>query len=442
MGGLVYLLLAGTALLAGSGGLLAIPDPMLRATVAPAGLTALLVGCGALLLLRLDRRLAGPAGLEPADELRDDDEPPASRRPGSFPICTNEPENPLDHDLFPVQDEDPPAPPPAQEMTPDVLFREPPPRPGPLRDLLDTNEPEQAAPPRHARVRFGAFDLFRRREAPPAGDPAGPAVIDPDDLASFALPPVSPRLLAELDPPADLLDTQDSRGQTIARAIAEDTLVVVLEPVVSLPQRRRRMVRIRLECRHLGTPADPHLLLQDQAGKLRSALDLELLRRAVAAGEQPRPGSENLPVLVEVATGSFVEAEALAALDLLLGRRRSQATPLQVVLDEWPTDRAGLEVVARLRAGSVVIGLKLGERPHLSPAAILGRGVGLVCLDAGELRQAALGAYDADLVHDIQAMQRAGIEVVVTGIGDERALAEVLDYPVRLGTGRLFGRIG
>jgi hypothetical protein len=32
--------------------------------------------------------------------------------------------------------------------------------------------------------------------------------------------------------------------------------------------------------------------------------------------------------------------------------------------------------------------------------------------------------------------------VIVTGIGDERALAEVLDYPVHLGSGRLFGRIG
>jgi hypothetical protein len=201
------------------------------------------------------------------------------------------------------------------------------------------------------------------------------------------------------------------------------------------------MVQVRLDCEHLGASADPHALAP-AGGPLRAALDLELLRAAIRQGERPRPGSENLPVLAAVAVGSFADEDALVALRTLLGRRAPASTPLHLVLDVWPAERSGLEMVALLREASVGVGLMLNDRPHLSPDAIAGRRIGVICLTAEELRRASLGATDGDLVHDIRALQQREIEVIVTGIGDERALAEVLDYPVHLGSGRLFGRIG
>ncbi|WP_191060261.1 EAL domain-containing protein, partial [Geminicoccus harenae] len=285
------------------------------------------------------------------------------------------------------------------------------------------------------------------RDQPPPAEPARaaepfPLLQSKPEPDGFILPPPSPRLLAEVDAGVDLLDNADSRTHSVARAVERGELDPVLLPVVSLPQRRRRMVRIRLECRHLDAACDPHDLLPPGPGSLRAALDLELLHAAVKACARPRPGSENLPVLAWLSIASFAADEALAALRVLLERHRQGATPLQVVLDQWPTERPGLELVALLRGAGVTIGLELSERPYLSPDTITGRRIGTVALSTGLVRAAALEAYDTDLIRDLQSLERAGVTVLVTGIGDERTLAEVLDYPVGLGSGKLFGRIG
>jgi EAL domain-containing protein (putative c-di-GMP-specific phosphodiesterase class I) len=316
-----------------------------------------------------------------------------------------------------------------------------------------TNEPEAASPAPGKPPRFAGFSLFRRepqpRDRPVLAEPARAA--EPFSLLQanpepepdgFILPPPSARLLAEVDAGADLLDNADSRTHSVARAVERGELEPVLLPVVSLPQRRRRMVRIRLECRHLDAPCDPHDLLPPGPGPLRAALDLELLHAAVKACARPRPGSENLPVLVWLSIASFMADEALVALRVLLERHRQGTTPLQVVLDQWPAERPGLELIALLRGAGVTIGLELGQRPYLSPDAITGRRIGTVALTAALVRAAALEACDTDLIRDLKHLERAGVTVLVTGIGDERTLAEVLDYPVGLGSGRLFGRIG
>ncbi len=479
---LFYLVAGAGALVAGTGALLAIADPMLRATVAPAGITILAVAAGGIVLLRRERLLAGPLFRKPNPIRPNEPEPaafpPNPNRTGAVALAPNEPEKPESHErtrasaaTAPNRTNEPGQPAAATTA-----------RASDLGDLLALDEVEPVQPahrqaPAHAAIhlaeasapfctnepettrqaagrpgRFGTFSLFRRtpvapdrsdaaRKLPNEPEAAAIPAAGPPPAEAFSLPPVSARVLAELDETSDLLDTEDSRIGSVVRAVETDSLVPVLVPVVSLPQRRRRMVHVRLDCEHLGASADPHALVP-AGGPLRAALDLELLRAAIRQGEQPRPGSENLPVLAAVAAASFADPEALTALRTLLGRRAPASTPLHVVLDAWPTERSCLEMLAVLRDANVGFGLMLNERPHLSPDAIASRRIGVVCLDAEELRRASLGATDGDLVHDIRALQRREIEVIVTGIGDERALAEVLDYPVHLGSGRLFGRIG
>jgi hypothetical protein len=275
------------------------------------------------------------------------------------------------------------------------------------------------------------------------GEPARP---DPVPLLGPGTPRAEPLSLT-LDMPVrrhgDLARDEPAQGrQSVAEAVQEDQLKLVRVPVVSLPQRRRRMVSLHLECRHDGTMTDAHRLVGDGDGELRAALDLELARAAVRAAEKPVAGAENLPVLARLSVASFADDEARRALATLLGRRGSQACPITLILDEWPVDRAGLDLVSILRRAEIGIGLQLLGHPGLSPDAVASRRLNLVCLAADDLHQASLGAYDSDLIKDIRAMQRAGVEVVVGGIRSERALVEVLDFPVHLGTGELFGRIG
>ncbi|HEX2527309.1 MAG TPA: hypothetical protein VHL31_13560 [Geminicoccus sp.] len=357
---------------------------------------------------------------------------------------------------------------PPDEMSADASGTAPTPEllPGLAAAGADTNEPE-------AKVQFGAFTLFRRNQAanerrnepePPVAASIGPAPDGPDMLDGAPDPamdelPERSRQTAPSRPASaphaglgltinqpfrrDVIADEEAAGrQAVARAVQEDALTVVRVPVVSLPQRRRRMVAIHQQCRHDGALSDAHRLLGSEADELRAALDLEMVRAAARNAERPVPGAENLPVVARLSTASFAAEEARTALATLLGRRPPQACALHLVLDAWPTERFGLELVAILRRAQVGIGLELAERPHLSPEAVAARKLSLVCLPADELHQASLGAYDSDLIRDIRAMQRCGVEVVVTGIRSERALVEVLDFPVQLGTGDLFGRIG
>ncbi|WP_159715836.1 EAL domain-containing protein [Geminicoccus flavidas] len=442
MVGLFYLLVGLGALVAGTGTLLAIPDPLLRATVAPVAVTLLLLASGGLLLLHRERRLAAPAATASRRPAAPEDDVPHQPAPGPAS------ELPADRHKEPLLVlTEPLGPDPAARRTePDSAFctNEP-------GAAFYTNEPETASPAPGKAPRFGGFSLFRREPQPrdqPA--PAGPGraaepfplLQDESEPDSFILPPPSARLLAEVDAGADLLDNADSRTHSVARAVERGELDPVLLPVVSLPQRRRRMVRIRLECRHLDVACNPHDLLPPGPGPLRAALDLELLHAAVKVCARPRPGSENLPVLAWLSITSFMAEEALAALRVLLERHRQGAASLQIFLDQWPTERPGLELIALLRGAGVTIGLELCQRPYLSPDAITGRRIGTVALAAGLVRAAALEAYDTDLIRDLKCLERAGVTVLVTGIGDERTLAEVLDYPIGLGSGRLFGRIG
>jgi EAL domain-containing protein (putative c-di-GMP-specific phosphodiesterase class I) len=271
------------------------------------------------------------------------------------------------------------------------------------------------------------LDLLLSDDDEPAGGPE-PAKAPPFSLFAAALRHAEP--------------LEGAGRAAVAQAIQEDALTVVRVPVVSLPQRRRRMVTVHLECHHGSAAREARSLLDGEAGELVAALDLEHVRAAVRAADRPVAGTENLPVIVRVAAASFDGEEARTALATLLNRRAAQSAALHLVLDAWPGGRAGAELVAILRRAGVGVGLELNERPCLSPDAVAARRIGMVCLQAGELHQAALRAADGDVMEDIRTMQRQGVEVVVTGIGSERTLAEVLDFPIRLGTGDLFGRIG
>ena len=456
---LLYLVVAICGVVVGSTALVAIPDPMIRASVVPTGFTLVFLAAGTLLLFRSERRLVGDRsgvdGVRPRRTL--DDRPPAPV-PASSENDTNEPKPiPAEPTLPAVV----PEPVTAGQAPAFVAFAPAPPTPQQDRAANEIQpDPPSIEPPSDkvagsaaTSAKMGTFSPFggdRRRVSrrPPsarlvdasiatkaADRDVQAATIDPAGAAATSM-----RQRAEQQ--ADLLDTPDSRAESVARAIDNDALETLLTPVVSLPQRRRRMVHLRLECRHFGKLTDARALLEGSDGPLHATLDFELIRAAVAAVERPRPGSENLPVMAFVESRSFASEEALAALRRQIGRRDPNWAQLQLILTDWSGDQGCQDMLATLRQAGVVVGVEFQQQPILSPEAIAGRGLGLICITGAELQRAALSAYDTDLIRDIKAMQRRGIEVVVTGIADERTLAEVLDYPVQLGTGSLFGRIG
>ena len=435
MAGILYLLLTASALLAGIGAVLSIPDLMLQATIGPTAFTVMMLAGGTALLVSQERGLLGTSGLS-LRRIQTLEDRPATPVAPTILNYTNEPKNVGDRGGLLAAESIASATAPGPEAPVAAVASTPAGAPDPVQMRpIEGAKPSGVSrfrPLGGRRLRPGrAVPKAVMAEVPPPSRPIG----QPAHVQSATAPTV-------LGIAGDLLDTPESREQAVTQAIEDDALTAALIPVVSLPQRRRRMVQLQLECRHFGKLADPFAMLGEKGGSLRAALDFELIRAAVAAADQPRPGSENLPVMAVIDLKSFDGATAVGALERQVGQRKPGATPLQLILTEWPDDRQGEDMLLVLRRADVKVGLELRKLPFLSPDAILRRGPALVCMPASELRNAALSAYDADLIRDIKTIQASGVEIMVTGIGDERMLVEVLDYPVHLGTGRLFGRIG
>lgn len=411
MTGLYHLLFAALLLALASGSLAAMPDMVVRAAVFPILLTSLLIVAGAALLRRREQALAGVEPLPPVETAAPAVEA-TPRRP--FPLRRFLPFRPAAHAT-------PPAP----------AFR--------LPDV-----------PELASTEF-ATTLDELLADPVLTDPLA-AAPEPTDLAAIDEPPPIDRRAATADDRLDIGAVTDRMAdgpprddappdiRAVAAAIEEDRLRRVLVPIVSLPQRRRRMVMVQLVCDLDGVAVDPRVVLGNREPELAAALALETLRAAIDLANRPPPEAEGVPLVAGLSLTPFLDPDAARAFQALLARRQPRAAALTIVLDDWPIEPQLQALAAQLRSARIASGLALGSGLRLSPNAIADRQAALVLLPAKEIHEAALAGSDLDLVADLEMLARRRVELVVTGIGTERELAEVLDYPVQLGSGELFLR--
>ena len=411
MTGLYHLLFAALVLALASGSLAAMPDMGVRAAVFPILLTSLFVAAGAVLLRRREQALAGAEPIPPVDL------PPPVPSADEAPVRT--PKQPFSLRRFlPFR----PVPRPAASVP---AFR--------LPDVPELASSEFAT------------TLDSLLADPVLADPLAAIPEQPDPA------PIDRRAAGaddrlEIGGLADraIDDTSRDDGppdvRAVAAAIEEDRLRRVLAPIVSLPQRRRRMVLVQLVCDLDGIAVDPRAVLGNREPELAAALALETLRAAIDLANRPPPEADGVPLVADLSLTPFLDPDAARAFQALLARRLPRAAALTVVLDDWPVEPQLQALAAQLRSARIALGLALGSGLRLSPNAIADRQAALVLLPAKEIHEAALAGTDLDLVADLETLARRRVELVVTGIGTERELAEVLDYPVQLGAGELFSR--
>lgn len=232
--------------------------------------------------------------------------------------------------------------------------------------------------------------------------------------------------------------------EAVRRSVEANRIDLYLQPIVALPQRRVRyyeaLSRLRDGGDNLLMPKD-FLQIAASAG-LMPLIDNVMLYRSVQVLKRLSERSSARGVFCNVSVQSLLDAEFFPELIAFLEQNRALADGLHF---EFAQDL--IETRGAIEAESLASLAKLGFRFVLDQvhtldvdfAALHEMGFRFVKIEGDLLlhRMAQAGAR----IHaaDMRAyLDRYGLDLIVEKIEDERSLAELLEFDIRLGQGYLF----
>lgn len=327
----------------------------------------------------------------------------------------------------------------------------------------------------------GEAQAIREALAPPRSRP-GRMRPAPDDPAPAPVPDATavpgPRhpdlpVLQDLPGRPDLPGLQDLPGPwegppaggdvvaLVREALRGDRIEVAVQPIVSLPQRRHRHYQCFAWIRSAGGGAltpDAYRAQAEQGGLVTSIDNMVLFRAAHLARRvatrrpdarffvtlSPRTLAD--PFFLEDFLAFFQDNEALsrqlvfelAQADLVQAESAPAEPGRAQPAGAAPTgaDGAVREAVEVLAGLGFAFALGAVTEPVADPAGLAALGVRFVRIPAALLQNPPAGWDPAAAV---AGLAEAGIALIVEGIEEEQALVELLDLPVELGQGPLFG---
>jgi len=263
---------------------------------------------------------------------------------------------------------------------------------------------------------------------------AVPAIIKPGaggaasgDLPPGFMPPVAENLERET-----VLDI-------VRAALRDDRVDLVLQPIVSLPQRKRRFYecfsRLRTEGGAMILP-EQYIALAEGAG-LITAIDNMLLFRCVQLVRKINNRNENIDFFCNISPHTLTDGKFVADfVDFLEGNRALAAHLVfefgQADFARW--SEAGARLLDRLAFLGCRFSIDQVENLDFDAAELAARHVAFIKVEGGLL----LDAVD-DSIGILRALRRHQIDLIATKVEDESRLLELLDYDVDFGQGFLFG---
>jgi cyclic-di-GMP phosphodiesterase TipF (flagellum assembly factor) len=249
---------------------------------------------------------------------------------------------------------------------------------------------------------------------------------------SGALPP------GFMPPVADDL-AQEAVLDIVRAALRDDRVDLVLQPIVSLPQRKRRFYecfsRLRTGDGAMIVP-EQYIALAERAG-LITAIDNMLLFRCVQLVRKIHTRNENIDFFCNISPHTLADEDFFGDfVDFLEGNRELAA---HLVFEFAQADFARWsEVGARLLDRLAFLGCRFSldqvEDFGFDPAQLAARHVGFVKVEGSLL----LNEVD-DNLGMLRALRRHQIDLIVTKVENEGRLVEILDYDIDFGQGFLFG---
>jgi cyclic-di-GMP phosphodiesterase TipF (flagellum assembly factor) len=222
--------------------------------------------------------------------------------------------------------------------------------------------------------------------------------------------------------------------------VAQGRFELLLQPIVTLPQRKLRFYAASVAVRAPDGEPVPATVLAALSPMLRAELDDAVLLRALQILRRLGEKGRDIGIVCPLSVDLLIDPVRSASLAEYARDNRQTAALFVPCLDAAGLEAGGADRLSRLSSLTALgIGLAVHYPDGLpGDARILAeRGVRLASTDAGWLLGAEAGdIHPADLPG---LYARYGIEVIATGIDREQTVADLLDTETRLACGDVFG---
>ncbi len=227
-------------------------------------------------------------------------------------------------------------------------------------------------------------------------------------------------------------------------ALRENRVELYVQPIVDLPQRRRRhfecFSRMRAPEGHIIGP-ERYLALAERYG-LVAAIDNMLLFRCVQLVRRMQRTNAGAGIFVNISEHTLADTRFFAEFVTFMAQNSDLSQNLVFELAEGHTRRLTEIQWAELdRLGSLGFRFSMDQVGDLrfDPAALAKRNFRFVKVDAKKIVEYANGASGADFLRLRTQMMDRHVALVVEKIESEAELVEVLDLDADYGQGFLFG---
>ncbi len=263
------------------------------------------------------------------------------------------------------------------------------------------------------------------------GPPGGGGSFGSDTKAA-KLPPGTLPPVAESLAPAAILDV-------VRASLRDDRLELVLQPIVSLPQRKRRFYecfsRLRTQDGAMILP-DKYIPLAEREG-LITTIDNMLLLRCVQLIRKIHRRNEKVDFFCNISPHTLADEEFFG--DFVEFLESNDELAGHLVFEFAQTDfacwsEAGAKLLDRLHFLGCRFSLDQVTDLDFDPVALEARHVRFVKVDASLL----LAETDSN-TGLMRALRRHGVDLIVQKVEDENQMIELLEYDIDYGQGFLFG---
>ncbi len=232
--------------------------------------------------------------------------------------------------------------------------------------------------------------------------------------------------------------------EIVHEALRHDRIEVVLQPIVSLPQRKRRYYECFTQLRDAEdgiVPAQRYIEVAARAG-LISAIDNMLLFRCIQLIRRIQQRPESVDFFCNISGSTVRDRDFLADFANYLTTNGELGRNLVFEMAQADLDAIGPDTEAqfeRLHRLGCRFSIDKVEDLSLDPRALAERNIGFVKLEASALTALA-GAKGGDAVQALLGgLTQHRIDVIVEKIETEESLRELLDFGIDFGQGYLFG---
>jgi cyclic-di-GMP phosphodiesterase TipF (flagellum assembly factor) len=264
-------------------------------------------------------------------------------------------------------------------------------------------------------------------------------LVDGSTDKSVARPetPQPPRVLSGLP--------DDEVLEMVREALRDNRVDLFVQPIVSLPQRKRRhyecFSRIRAEDGSILLP-DSYIGVAERAG-LMAAIDNMLLFRGVQLVRRVQKNNAEVSIFVNISEHTLSDVRFLREFVTFMAANRDLAPYLVFEFSQASVERhreTGLKELDRL--GNLGFRLSMDQVTSIDfdIEELKSLHIRFLKIEAAKLiEQTRATRQRLDMRAFKQALDRQAVDLIVEKIESEATMVEILDMPVDFGQGYLFG---